>query len=70
MTLRRTLCWPPGAATQQTPLGPLENFENAERVSFASGARDTWLADLGWGVWIEWRTDNGNRAPPTSAKCI
>lgn len=44
----------------QTPLGPLESFENAERVSLASGAEDAWLVDLGWGVWIEWRTDTGN----------
>jgi hypothetical protein len=44
----------------QTPLGPLENFEGAERVSLGSGAEDAWLVDLGWGVWVEWRTDGGN----------
>ncbi|MFD2024616.1 hypothetical protein [Promicromonospora aerolata] len=43
----------------QSPLGPLENFENAERVSLAVGAEDAWLVDLGWGVWVEWRTDRG-----------
>lgn len=44
----------------QTPLGPLENFENAERVSLGAGAEDAWLVDLGWGVWVEWRTDGGS----------
>ncbi|WP_369374472.1 hypothetical protein AB1046_09000 [Promicromonospora sp. Populi] len=42
----------------QTPLGPLENFEGAERVSLSSGTDDAWLVDLGWGVWVEWRTDS------------
>ncbi len=44
----------------QTPLGPLENFEGAERVALGSGAEDAWLVDLGWGVWVEWRTDAGS----------
>lgn len=44
----------------QSPLGPLENFENAERVPLAQGAQDAWLVDLGWGIWLEGHTTTGS----------
>jgi hypothetical protein len=44
----------------QSPLGPLENFDGAERVSLGSGVEDAWLVDIGWGIWVEWRSYSGN----------
>jgi hypothetical protein len=42
----------------ESPLGSLENFENAEPVALGSGAEHAWLVDLGWGVWIEWSANS------------